>query len=451
MTALVSPLGAEQAALPLFRLFLIDGSSVVSYGEAARLGDRVVFSLPLGDADRADVPPALHMASLPADRVDWDRTARYAESLRAARYGALRGEDDFARLTDRTASLLNEIAVTPDVHDRLEIAEQARRELAAWPADHYGYRTNDVRDILVVIDQVLSALRADAGGQRFDLSFVAGVAAPTYEPLLPPPTLQESIEQVLGLSEVAATPDDRQALLQSALALMDEHEADLDREWTQARREEAEAVLAEELTIDRDYRALSSILVSRARQRAERADVRGVQQQLEELTRRDEKLGMARPGLVQSVRSALQALLAAARSLRLERDRWELVRPRLENYQKALDEPLELLELTRTPLEDIKALAGPNVSALDELVERLGSVETALRLILVPQGAREPHQALLNAVQLARRAAGARQEAVLTGELQTAWDASAAAAGALMLIDRASRDVVGAARLPELP
>ena len=34
----------------LFRIFLRDGSSAVSYGEYARLDDEVVFSMPLGTA-----------------------------------------------------------------------------------------------------------------------------------------------------------------------------------------------------------------------------------------------------------------------------------------------------------------------------------------------------------------------------------------------------------------
>jgi hypothetical protein len=65
----------------LFRLFLTDGSSVVSYGEYARLDDRVIFSMPAGGpADQ----PRLHVVSLPASAIDWTRTDRYSASARSA-------------------------------------------------------------------------------------------------------------------------------------------------------------------------------------------------------------------------------------------------------------------------------------------------------------------------------------------------------------------------------
>ena len=47
----------------LFRLFFRDGTSVVSYGEFARLDDQVVFSMPVGGpADQ----PRLHVVTLPS-------------------------------------------------------------------------------------------------------------------------------------------------------------------------------------------------------------------------------------------------------------------------------------------------------------------------------------------------------------------------------------------------
>ena len=77
----------------LLRVFLTDGTSLVSYGEPARVDDRVVFSMPTEIAPN----PPLHLVNLPADRVDWDRTNRYAATARMTRYvedaggGRLRG------------------------------------------------------------------------------------------------------------------------------------------------------------------------------------------------------------------------------------------------------------------------------------------------------------------------------------------------------------------------
>src|SRR4051812_29179377 len=73
----------------LFRVFLNDGTAVVSYGEFARVGDRVVFSMPIGAGGAASsAVPVLHVVNIPADAVDWPATSRYAESARFAHYVA---------------------------------------------------------------------------------------------------------------------------------------------------------------------------------------------------------------------------------------------------------------------------------------------------------------------------------------------------------------------------
>ena len=66
-----------------FRVFLRDGTAVVSYGDFARVGDRLVFSMPLDAA--AD---ELQLVDLPVSSVDLPKTEQYAQVVRAARYAA---------------------------------------------------------------------------------------------------------------------------------------------------------------------------------------------------------------------------------------------------------------------------------------------------------------------------------------------------------------------------
>ena len=63
----------------LFRLFLRDGSTLVSFGEYTRVEDRVVFSMPVGGSPD---DPRLQVVWIPAASVDWPRTDRYAASAR---------------------------------------------------------------------------------------------------------------------------------------------------------------------------------------------------------------------------------------------------------------------------------------------------------------------------------------------------------------------------------
>jgi hypothetical protein len=60
------------------------------------------------------------------------------------------------------------------------------------------------------------------------------------------------------------------------------------------------------------------------------------------------------------------------------------------------------------------------------------------------------HTLLLSAVNLAETAVKTRRQAVLSGELQLAWDASSAAAGSIMLLNRAREDMEAAIRFPEI-
>jgi hypothetical protein len=123
---------------PLFRVFLVDGRSLTSYGEWNRVGDRVVFSLPLSN----QVAPDLQLVTLGADRVDWTRTERYAHTVRTVHYASTRAEDDYAQFSNQIAAALTSVAKEPDASRRLALAEGARGALAEWPRQHYGYPTS---------------------------------------------------------------------------------------------------------------------------------------------------------------------------------------------------------------------------------------------------------------------------------------------------------------------
>ena len=135
-----SPTFAQRASGAFFRIFLTDGTTLTSFGDFARVGDRVVFSLPMGELMGQ---PRLHLATVPADKVDWATTERYREATHAAQYAATRGEDDFAMLSGDIARLLSQIGAVPDPQTRLALAKEARARLAVWPAEHHGYRADE--------------------------------------------------------------------------------------------------------------------------------------------------------------------------------------------------------------------------------------------------------------------------------------------------------------------
>jgi hypothetical protein len=432
---------------PLFRVFLRDGTSLVSYGEIARLDDRVVFSMPTAASMDA---PQLHLVSLGSDRVDWERTTAYAEAARAARYLATRAETDYAVLTDAVAQALNDVGLTDDLSKRLAIVERARRTLADWPRRHYGYRQGDVQQMLGMLDEAIAELRAANGIKQFDLSFVAATQPLQLDRLLPPPTPKEAIEQTLTAARLTDSAAERTSLLTVAIVALERDARALPAEFVAATRAAAQAMLERELEIDRTYQSLTSRMMARAQVRAAAADVRGIERLIKDIRAADVELGSARPDSVAGLIAAVEERLDAARRLRLERDRWALRQADFRAYRSSIN--LSLLRLTRIrqALEDIKSLAGSGPDALAS-VERVAlQILRAVSAIAPPEEFKAAHALIGSAAQLAESAARIRREAVLTSSMARAWDASSAAAGALMLAARAQSDIQSMLRLPRL-
>jgi hypothetical protein len=441
------------AALPdgttILRIFLTDGTSLVSYGEPARVGNRVVFSLP---TTTAVDNPQLHLVNLPADQVDWDRTDRYAESARATRYLATRAEGDYVALTNDMATALAEVSRTADPATQLAIVEKARKTLAEWPAAHFNFKQTEVRQMLGLIDEIVAELRAAAGVERFDLSFVAMSDVPVVrEPLMALPTPREAIEQVLRAARLSGSAVERVSLLSSAISAIDRDADVLPSDWRTEARRSINATIAAERETDRQYTTLTSALLALSARRARAADVRGVQRALTEIDTRNRALGDVRPEAVAALIAAVEEQLDAARRLRLERDRWALRLPEFQKYETAITLSLQRLRGLNTPLEDIKALTGSSPAALGSITQAAAQISKALSAIVPPEEFRAVHALFASAAQLADSAARTRREAALTGDMRRAWDASAAAAGALMLEAQARTEFQSLARLPQLP
>ena len=196
----------------LYRVFLRDGSTLLSYGEFARVADRIVMSVPLGNSTAG---PDLHLLSIPADAVDWEKTDAYADAVRASRYAGTRGPDDFAMLSGAVSTALTDIALTTDPDRKIAMAAEARQNVTRWVAEHYGYRAEDVARMAGLFDDVVAETRAAAGMKNFDLSLIANLAAPPSVPLLPAPTLRESVEQALRAAALAPDATERTSLLRA--------------------------------------------------------------------------------------------------------------------------------------------------------------------------------------------------------------------------------------------
>jgi hypothetical protein len=480
---------AASADPTLFRIFLKDGTALASYGEFARVGDRVVFTMPLGEHRQ-------QLATVDAGEVDWTRTDGYSYSVRAGHYAATLGESDYAVMSTRIARALTEIAQATNPNDQLRQAEDARRELAEWPSRHFGYKADEIRETLGVLDEVIAGLRAKATNTRFDISLVAGVVPPPTMPLLAKPSLQDSIGQVLRLATLADSAAERVELLRSADAALDAaagaggsananardasnagaagvsgsagasgaaaaagavgaaDAADAESAsaaWAVAARERIRRSIELETAIDRDYATLSSRVLAQAERRVKRADVRGLTRLRDRVLDEDARLGGKRPQQLDALLATLNQKLDAAQRLRLARDRWALQAETFRLYRRSVGAWVDVLQRAKRPLNDIRALAGPSAATLKEFERRFDRLDPAMRMVVVPVDLRNTHASLVSAWQLADTAIGQRQRAIANNDMDLARNASAAAAGSLMLFERVQMEIAQSLEAPKVP
>jgi hypothetical protein len=426
---------AAGAETVLYRLFLIDGTTLVSYGEFSRVSDRVVLSIPVGQAAES---PDLQLVSIPESAVDWERTDQYSNAVRAQRYGETRGEEDFALLGGRVTEALNLIALTRDPARRLSMALEARGNLARWPSQNFGYRAADVAHLTGMLDEVISELRVAAGQSSFDLSLVATTVSPAVE-LLPAPDFRGTLEQAFAASAVTPEPAERVSLLRAITNALQEPARR--GGWEAALHGRAATELATELRIDKSYRDLSASSIASAAARAARGDVAGVQGLQQSVLKADDRLGRRRPQESAALLALLDLRLDEARRVRLARDA-SVVRAELFTaYRTGIAPAIAELRRSQRLLENIRELAGPSPRLLPRLEQRLVIAKQRLAAVSPPAELGAAHGLFGAAFQMARRAVSTRRNAVSSRDMKLAWDAASAAAGALMLLDRAAQEL----------
>jgi hypothetical protein len=435
--SLAVPGAAAAAEAMLFLLYLADGTSIVSYGEFARAGDRVVFSMVMGGTDQ----PRLHATTLPVSAVDWARTDLHAASTRYQWYAQVRGDEDFTRLSNEVAAVLNAVVQSRDRGRALEMAQRARATLAEWSRTRYGYRQQDVSEIVAILDEAISGLRAAAGPGAFEVALVTTTPRDLpLEPLARMPSVREQIDQAFRVA-MLTDPAERVAILQAALQLISDAGTVIPRSEALSLRRLAETRIRAEQLIDFRYGAMARRLMNESTRGATAARVADVQRVLDRIPREDARLGRRRPEVVQALHASVQGQLEAARHLRLLRDQWMIRRSLYLAYQRSVGTQLLQLVKLQPALESIRRLDGPGPETLVTLQARLKGGAERLERIQAPADLRTTHELLLGAWRFAETAVNGRYAAARNANVTAAWEASSSAAGALLLLSRAQQEL----------
>ena len=434
------------ASRVLFRVFLTDGRVLSSYGEWARVEDRVIFSMP---TQLTRDPVELQLVTIPSQRVDWPRTEQYAESVRAAAYAASRGDADFAAFSSEVAKVLNDVAMVKDPASRLKMAERARQKLADWPAGHYGYRNGEVRDALGVLDEVIAQLRVAVGITSFDLSLSAN--APLAEPPpppLPPPSDAELVEQFVAAASIADSPVERIGLLSTVMRLIDRAIGMLPAEWASRMRRTAGGELEKERTTEQAYNELRTRSLEEANKLAMKGKASDLERLRERVMAEDKKLGGQRPGDVAALLATIDLEAAATIAIRDARREFDKRAPAFRRYRRSTNGAFKVFKDAVAALERVKSMSGPPVTSIGPLTRRLASASKSFQKVQAPDELAQQHAVISNAWELAQNAFAMRVEAVSSNNIDIAQRASSAAAGALMLYQRARNEQLNAMEPP---
>ena len=431
----------------LYRIFLRDGAALVSFGEYARVADRVVFTMPIGEGDAN-----LQLVSIADTTVDWERTEQYTHAVRAKHYAETQGPNDFARLANRVTEALNDIRLTRDPARQLAMAAEARANLARWPFDNYGYGAEEIGPLVEMLDDVVAEMRT-AAGQPVELSLAATTMPAPPVPLLPAPDRRGRLEQAFSAASHAPDAHERVSLLQAIAAALAQSSPPNDA-WAAAFGRRVNLALAADRQTDRAYADLTERTLSGASARAERADPTGVEALMRSALAADDRLGRQRPHQMAALLASLDLQLERARQLRLAQDALAARRATFASYKREIAPSLDQLRRALPWLDQIRRQAGPRANTLARHEQRVVMARHDLERVTPPPELAAAHSLYGSAFHLARRAAAARRNAVSSNDTSLSRDASSAAAGARMLLERADEELArltadGPGRRPE--
>jgi len=315
------------------------------------------------------------------------------------------------------------------------MAEEARRNLAAWPAANYGYRAADVAQLVAMLDDVVAEMRTAAGDVSFALSLVATtVAPPIVAEVIPPPSAEGTLELAFRAALASAEPSERINLLRAIASFPGPAEP-------ASFRSRVDAALQAELNIEKAYGDLARAALKEADQRVKNGDPRALRQVIAKALAADDRLGQRRHGQMSALLATLDLRLEQAQRVRVAQDAWMRRVDVFKDYRQATKSSRDRMTQLTPQLRLIRDRKGTTIRPLERVEMGATVAIHELRMTEVPPELATAHNLMITAFQLTRQAASARRYALSSKNTTLAWDASSAAAGALLMAERAVEEL----------
>jgi hypothetical protein len=223
------------------------------------------------------------------------------------------------------------------------------------------------------------------------------------------------------------------------------------RSWLSSTKRTLKRGIEREVTLDRQYSELAARSLGAAAQYEVRGDVRALDRLVADVREEDGRLGYQRPNDVTTLLASLAARTESARAVRLAADRWEYRKKTFAAYRDQIYGSFDKFGGVVADIGAVRDLSGPNLRQLPKTDKRISAIEVGLLPLDPPAGLRPAHDMLLSSVRLMREAVRLRRVAAASGEMSVAENASAAAAGSLLLLDLARAHIDDFFRRPALP
>jgi chromosome segregation ATPase len=209
-------------------------------------------------------------------------------------------------------------------------------------------------------------------------------------------------------------------------------------------------MLQEEISAGSAYAALLSALRTRAEAARERGDVAAVARLLDELERRDAQLGRRRPAEVAALRRDLESTIDAVKAFQaaLASHKRQLAAAR--TYERRLAPLFDRFDSLEEHLTTLKEMGGITPGQISLAEAELLRIAQELDGIRPPESLAGVHTAFGNVVRLAQEAFARRRQA-RSSRSNEMREASAAAAGAMLLIEQVRADLAASLEPPVLP
>jgi hypothetical protein len=271
------------------------------------------------------------------------------------------------------------------------------------------------------------------------LSANAPLAEPPPPPL-PPPTDAELVEQFVAAASIAESPVERIGLLKTVMRLIDRAMAMMPGEWASRMRRVVAGDLDREQKSEQAYNDLRTRTLEEANKLAARGRAADLEKLRDKVREEDRRLGGQRPGDIAALLDTIDLEASAAVAKREARQVYEKRAPAYRKYRRSTNSAFKVFTDAAIALEQVRAMTGPTVSAIAPLTKRLASASRGFYKVRAPEELASAHAIIANAWELAQNAFRLRLEAVSANNIDTAQRASSAAAGALMLYQRARTD-----------